>query len=148
MAQGVFHESGVASVVDSAGFDRAAVWFEESPLRIDHLVDLPDVGEEPGFVSGHDYQVEQIPPGLAVRHEAVEAPVHHLLAVRPVGVGDEDQLLSGEALVHERWHSLGVEVDEAFRVGDDGRFERTVVVCVDQGVVDGSVELTVGLDTG
>ena len=52
MAQRVFDEASVASVVDSAGFDRAEVWFQESPLRIDYLIDRPDIGEESGFVGG------------------------------------------------------------------------------------------------
>ena len=91
----------------------------QQPVAGDHLEERRVGGEEFRLAGADDDQVEQVPPGGALGQERVERVGHHGGAEVPVGIGDEQQLLAGAALVQEGERDLRVQHHAALRLGDD-----------------------------
>ncbi len=111
-------DGGAAAVIGLALVEGADHGLEQA-VGAGHLEEREARREEGWLVGGDDHDVEQIAPGLAGRHEAIERVAHHRDREGPLGVGDQQQLLARVPLVEQREGAVRVELHEALGVGHD-----------------------------
>ncbi len=129
-AEVALHESRVTAEKRAAGSELERR--PQVPFLVEHLEQGAHPREEVGLAGGHHHHLEQVTPGHAFGQEPVERVAHHGRGVRPLRIGDQQQLLARLLLVQQRERRLRVQLDEPVRIVDDLRLEHPL----EMGLVD------------